>query len=151
MKKNRFVWRILSVILIFILIFLVLFFIIQKQSNYIKIINSNWNLNLPTDMNETFSVDSGASFLGDGIRYHVFEIKSPINNKLNWSTLFLDLKPEIESKSKSILESLEISENYYPDLDEIDKYYYIENDDSSKLYILFNGYLRKIYVIEYIK
>ena len=46
---------------------------IQVNKPYTSIINLNWSIKLPKPYKTIYSTDSGASFHGDGQRYHVFE------------------------------------------------------------------------------
>ena len=48
--------------------------ILKLFPSYASTIKSNWNISLPIKavLTETYEKDSGASFHGDGVRYHVF-------------------------------------------------------------------------------
>lgn len=119
-----------------------------NESKYISIINTNWNINLPKDMKEIYSFDNEQSFLGDGVRYHVFELNSNATIiDLNWNNTFLDVKSSVNN----IIGSLSIPIEYYPDFTQEYKYYYVLEKDSSELYILFNDKSNRIYIIEDIR
>lgn len=59
-------------------------------TDYGQIIRLNWGLILPSDSGytEIYSKDSGASFHGDGIRYHVFdyEEEKAVDTMVEWQT-----------------------------------------------------------------
>ena len=42
-------------------------------TSYASTIEKNWGLRLPDGYREVYSADTGASFHGDGVRYHVFQ------------------------------------------------------------------------------
>ncbi|MCX7883623.1 MAG: hypothetical protein N2448_01105 [Caloramator sp.] len=138
--------RIISIsILLIAVIFLLLF--TQTHKSYTSIINLNWSIKLPKPYKEIYSVESGASFHGDGQRYHVFEYKNKndIENKLNWT----DTKnPDIESKIDTILDSLNVANTNRPDFDKKYKYYFKVKEDNSKIYLIFYDDIGKLYIIE---
>ena len=51
--------------------------ILKLFPSYASTIKSNWDISLPIKavLTETYEKDSGASFHGDGVRYHVFSYK----------------------------------------------------------------------------
>ena len=71
MKKKAIITVTAFVILIAVLSILRLF------PSYASTIKSNWDISLPIKavLTETYEKDSGASFHGDGVRYHVFSYK----------------------------------------------------------------------------
>lgn len=58
------------------------------SSSYADIIEANWDIDLPRDYAEKYAADSGASFHGDGFRYHVFHYDdgNAVNSMFDWST-----------------------------------------------------------------
>lgn len=66
--------KILGVSLLF-LVFLAAaaLFLTTVFGGYERIINLNWNLDLPRSSGCLYETDSGESFHGDGLRYHVLE------------------------------------------------------------------------------
>ena len=71
MKKKA----VLTVTILMVLIVVV--GITRLFPSYASTIKSNWDISLPIKavLTETYEKDSGASFHGDGIRYHVFSYK----------------------------------------------------------------------------
>lgn len=68
-----------------IIILISVFLYIQINKPYTEIININWSIKLPNSYKEIYSIDSGASFHGDGERYHIFEYtkEGDINQTIN--------------------------------------------------------------------
>ena len=46
---------------------------LQTAGDYMRTVNLNWELDLPASQGCLYETDSGASFHGDGERYHVLE------------------------------------------------------------------------------
>ena len=71
MKKKSIITVVACIILIAVLSILKLF------PSYASTIKSNWDVSLPIKavLTETYEKDSGASFHGDGVRYHIFSYK----------------------------------------------------------------------------
>ena len=47
--------------------------LLAALEDYTDVVEKNWDLSLPRSAGEVYSADSGASFQGDGYRYHVLE------------------------------------------------------------------------------
>ena len=83
MKKKR--------ILLAILVALISTWTIYKSiaPSYFSVLETNWGIELPVKAicKEVYSEDTGPSFHGDGIRYHVFSYfkSSEIEKMLPWS------------------------------------------------------------------
>ena len=73
MKRKRIIIT-LSVVAAVLVILFGGIVIRNRLNDYSHILRLNWNLILPSDSgcSEIYSDDSGPSFHGDGIRYHVF-------------------------------------------------------------------------------
>lgn len=56
------------------------------RRGYGEIIRANWDLALPSGYTELYQTDTGESFLGDGVRYHVFgyEDGSALEEAVSW-------------------------------------------------------------------
>lgn len=141
---------VLGSILLVVAIFAVSLYVhISKQINkpYSEIVFMNWNIKLPSQYKEIYSVDSGSSFQGDGPRYHVFQYKNEedINQSLTWVNIKND---EIEILAEKVLNTLNISKEKKPDFENKYKYYIKEKEDSSKIYLIFFIDTKKLYIIE---
>ena len=137
--------------ILLVIALLIVFLYVQITKPYSEIINMNWSIKLPTSYKEIYSVDSGASFHGDGERYHVFEYKNEedINLSLNWKN---NKNVAIESSTEKVLNTLNISKEEMPNFESEYKHYTKEKeDDSSKIYLIFFTDTKKLYVIEDIR
>lgn len=82
---------------------------------YERIIHLNWELSLPRSSGCLYETDSGASFHGDGLRYHVLEYASD-------SGLAEALEKQTEERSPAecpaaeIWEALSVPTDWQPDL-----------------------------------
>ena len=47
--------------------------LLSALEDYTDVLEKNWDLSLPSSDGAVYETDSGASFLGDGYRYHVLE------------------------------------------------------------------------------
>ena len=150
MRKNKIALsNKLIIILIGLLIVIGLFIynFIKEANNYSNIIKSNWKIELSPSYKETYSSDSGPSFLGDGYRYHIFEYKTSndIKDSLDWQTY---KNPSMELDINNILSELKVPNEYLPSFEYEYKHFLKTEDDYSKLYIVFNEKENKIYVVE---
>ncbi|MCD7806178.1 MAG: hypothetical protein LUH19_02425, partial [Lachnospiraceae bacterium] len=62
----------------------------DRMTDYSTTLNINWGFSLPKEAqySEIYCLESEVSFLGDGIRYHVFSCENPepINEMFSWQT-----------------------------------------------------------------
>lgn len=114
---------------------------------YTVVINMNWSIKLPNSYKEIYSKNSGPSFHGDGIRYHILEYKNKgdIALSLHWKD---DKNSEIETSVKNALESLNVPVIYMPNFNSNYKYYLKKKEDSSVIYSIFFPSVRKLYIVE---
>ncbi|MBQ2860796.1 MAG: hypothetical protein IJE80_06490, partial [Peptococcaceae bacterium] len=94
MKTGKILFKIAAyllagVVLAVILPFAVLF-VLNDSPNLADTLEANWQIVLADDAGweEVYRADSGASFHGDGIRYHVivYNDESKIINMADWTT-----------------------------------------------------------------
>jgi hypothetical protein len=135
-----------SILLVIVLLISVISYLIISKP-YTEIIQLNWDIKLPKPCKEIYAVDSGASFHGDGERYHIFEYKNEddINLSLNWEN---SKNIEIELAIKKVLNNLNVSRENMPNFEDNYKYYSKTKKDSSKIYFVFFPNIKKLYVIE---
>lgn len=118
-----------------------------------EVIETNWDVEMPEGAKEIFYKSSGASFLGDGERYSVYECEDDdsIEKSFEWK----------DDKDKFIVEGFEdvihkirsyedgdIPKEYVPNLSGEFLYYYKELEDNSKLYIIHIPKENRIYISE---
>ena len=53
------------------------------SSYYTRTIENNWGVSLPKANEELYSVDSGPSIFGDGLRYHILVYEEEVGKILN--------------------------------------------------------------------
>lgn len=151
MKK---VWKILFVCII-ILGFAAL--VIQDFSKFMTdygtVLRLNWGLSLPSSSHytEIYEADSGPSFHGDGIRYHVFSYtkEKPIEKMISWQSEEQKTKWH-SSYSKAVsawLDQLAVPEDQLPDFTQC-SYWYHSKEDFSEIILLWEKEQERLYVVE---
>ena len=148
MKKKR--------ILLVVLVTLISVWTIYKSivPPYASVLEANWGVELPIKAlcKEVYKADTGPSFHGDGIRYHVFSYRYEdyIDLMFAWSgnlenkTLFYRSYSEA---SDIWLDELDIPEEQYPDYDACFCWYKSEHDNSEIL-IFWNPEINRLYIVE---
>lgn len=156
LKKSKVLWGELMkkslkgsviILLIIILSSVTAFIFIKNNEPYTKIINMNWSIKLPSSYKEIYSIDSGASFQGDGQRYHIlkYDGEDDLNLALNWEN---NKNEYMETSVQKVLNTLNVSKGNMPDFQDNYKYYTKILKDNSKIYLIFFTDTKKLYVIE---
>ncbi|MCD7805518.1 MAG: hypothetical protein LUH03_10345 [Oscillospiraceae bacterium] len=116
------------------------------NETYCDVIENNWGIVIPTDegYSEEVSADSGASFHGDGTRYHVmyFDDAERISVLLGWSD---EIPESYIEYSERLLDELDI--NYRPDYESC-VFYTQTKSDGSVILIFWDEDLQEMYVVE---
>ena len=144
MKKKTIIIVIIS---IFLLIAAISFIKqIKSGTSYLNTIKLNWNISLPNNCKEIYHVDSGASFHGDGERYHVFRYDADITLDAPISKL----KASVYDRESvlNILSKLKAEKEFYPDFDSITHGVVLKQNDTSTLYLYYSTLQRILYVTE---
>ena len=148
MKKKR--------ILLVVLVTLISVWTIYKSivPSYASVLQANWGVELPIKAlcKEVYKADTGPSFHGDGIRYHVFTYRYEdyIDLMFAWSgnleneTLFYQSYSEA---SDIWLDELDIPMEQYPDYDACFCWYKSEHDNS-EIIIFWNPEINRLYIVE---
>ena len=148
MKKKR--------ILLVVLVTLISVWTIYKSivPPYASVLEANWGVELPIKAlcKEVYKADTGPSFHGDGIRYHVFTYRYEdyIDLMFAWSgnleneTLFYQSYSEA---SDIWLDELDIPMEQYPDYDACFCWYKSEHDNS-EIIIFWNPQINRLYIVE---
>lgn len=157
MKKKK--------ILILIVIVLVSAWTIYRAiiPSYSSVLEANWGIELSIKAlcKEVYEADTGPSFHGDGIRYHVFRFtnSSEIEKMLPWSDVngktFAWSQTEGEEKryqtyreaSDLWLGELEIQQEQYPNYDAC-FCWYKNAHDNSEIIIFWNPEINRLYIVE---
>ena len=148
MKKKR--------ILLVVLVTLISVWTIYKSivPSYASVLEANWGVELPIKAlcKEVYKADTGPSFHGDGIRYHVFtyHYEDYIDPMFAWSgnleneTLFYQSYSEA---SDIWLDELDIPMEQYPDYDACFCWYKSEHDNSEIIFF-WNPEINRLYIVE---
>lgn len=148
MKKKK--------ILLLIVIVLVSVWTIYRAiiPSYSSVLEANWGIELPTKAlcKEVYEADTGPSFHGDGVRYHVFSYryKDYIDLMFAWSGNLENKTLFYESYSKAVdiwLGELGIPQEQYPDYDSCFCWYKAEHDNSEMI-IFWNPDINRLYIVE---
>ena len=117
-------------------------------------LEANWGFELPVKAlcKEVYSEDTGPSFHGDGIRYHVFSYRYEdyIDLMFAWSgnlenrTLFYQ---SYSDAADMWLGELGIPQKQYPDYDACFCWYKNERDNS-EIIIFWNPEINRLYIVE---
>ncbi|WP_160687736.1 hypothetical protein [Clostridium sp. C2-6-12] len=144
MKK---LFKIIGVFLLVVIILISVFLYVQINKPYTEIIDINWSIKLPDTYKEIYSMESEASFHGDGERYHIFQYakESDINESVNWEN---NKNKSIETQIDKVLSMFNVPQENMPNFQNNYKYYTIGKDDNSKIYLILTTDTKKLYVIE---
>jgi len=122
-------------------------------SDYSNVLKINWGFSLPQESCylNIYSQSSGASFTGDGIRYHVFSCENidSIDKMFVWQ---LTEQETIYHSSYSTavdewLDKINVPPRERPDYGDC-SYWYQSQDDNSEIIIFWNIDQGKLYVVE---
>lgn len=125
--------------------FVIVFFLICILSGCVSsaiLLERNWNIDLPSDIEEIYYIDSGDSFHGDGYRYSIFSCKKPEviwereNTVFNYKEFLDDVYKELPVPEEKKVNLFECS------------YYYQIAEDGSKLLLMYDNECMRLYSIE---
>ena len=148
MKKKK--------ILLVIIVVLVTVWTIYRAiiPSYSSVLEANWDIELPVKAlcKEVYSEDTGPSFHGDGIRYHVFSYRYEdyIDLMFAWSGNLENRTLFYQSYSEAAdiwLGELGIPQEQYPDYDSCFCWYKNEYDNS-EIIIFWNPEINRLYIVE---
>lgn len=127
--------------------------ILKLFPSYASTIKSNWDISLPIKavLTETYEKDSGASFHGDGVRYHVFSYKyedyidlmfawTPNEHKTNFY-------PTTREATEAWLDEIDVPADERPDYSKCYSWSKSQ-DDNSEIIFLCDNELNKLYIVE---
>lgn len=121
--------------------------------DYSSVIKANWKLTFPSDAKytEIYSKDSGPSFHGDGVRYHIFSYKKaePVREMFSWQQTEEKTRhhDSYSDAAEEWLDELEIPQKERPDYEKC-FYWYKIKEDYSEIIIFWNEDQKKLYVVE---
>ena len=127
--------------------------ILKLFPSYASTIKSNWDVSLPIKavLTETYEKDSGASFHGDGIQYHVFSYKyedyidlmfawTPNEHKTNFY-------PTTREAAEAWLDEIDVPADERPDYSKCCSWSKSQ-DDNSEIIIFWDNELNKLFIVE---
>lgn len=151
MKSKK---RIVTIVLICIIVLGVSMFYMWKHfTNYNTALKANWEISIPyqAQFTEIYKKDSGSTFHGDGIRYHVFTYKDStyISQMLDWEseekeTIFYG---NYSNAVNALLDTIDVPSEYRPNCTNC-LFWYNSHDDNSEIIILWDKDNYTIYVVE---
>lgn len=147
MVKNRIVAKIMTVLVV------VLTGILSgcASDDYSATLKANWGFLLPAkaECTELYSKDSGASFLGDGVRYHIFSCEEGkyIDTFFSWKSTEEGMENHYPDQVTEWLEEIEVPVEKLPDFSKC-RYWYQSKEDGSEIVLLWNSEENVLYVAE---
>jgi len=130
-----------------------LFHIWHSFTDYSRILHANWGFTWPTaaHCSEIYQKDSGASFQGDGIRYHVFSCKESTSidqlfewqseqNETNYHDSFVDAVDDW-------LDEIEVPLAQRPDYNAC-LFWYESQADGSEIIVFWDQNKHNLYTVE---
>lgn len=119
---------------------------------YADCMNRNWHLNLPETDVEIYVKNSGASFTGDGIRYHILQYDEEsadiILKSFDWEAG--ELNSELADKMEEWLDSIDVPLEDRPKQNEWKHTTLLRKEDTrDHLIMFFDEDTNQLYVVEY--
>lgn len=143
-------------IIIIVLICVVLLLSIigwQVMNDYSRVLMANWGFELPAHARcrELYTKDSGPSFHGDGIRYHVFsyQYEDFIDTMFVWTgndhaTLY---SGSLSEAAETWLDEIDVPEAWRPDYANC-LYRYRSQEDNSEIVVFWYAEENRLYIVE---
>ena len=131
------------------LLVLLVLMIFWGSEDYTRLIRLNWELDLPASESCLYETDSGASFGGDGERYHVLAYVDDSGLEEALEREAEPLAPAEEAVT-AILDGLSVPADQRPDFSDCRGFTAAHpTDDRNRLYLLVNSAGTRLYVVEY--
>ena len=156
--------------LLYVIVFIAVFSLLvfgsfskPDDTSYFPVLKSNWGIALPENAGWSivYEKDTGPSFHGDGIRYHVYsyDTDNTVSNMLPWlpdegNTLSWEQVNGGEKRYHTYTEDitlwltqLEVPETEQPVFQGA-LYWYDNHEDHSQIMIVWNPHLSRLYIVE---
>ena len=142
-------WKMIGGLLtLLVLLVLLVLMIFLGSEDYTQIIRLNWKLDLPASESCLYETDSGASFGGDGERYHVLAYVDDSGLEEALEREAEPLAPAEEAVT-AILDGLSVPADQRPDFSDCRGFTAAHpTDDRNRLYLLVNSAGTRLYVVE---
>jgi len=157
MKTSKILFKIAIYLLAGIVLTVILPFtvwaILHDSPDLADTLEANWQIVLADDAGweEVYRADSGASFHGDGIRYHVivYNDESKIINMADWTTHEGTTRwyNTYRESADAWLGDINVDVAQYPQYDD-SVYYYQQKSDGSEIIMFWNADEDKVYVVQ---
>ena len=132
-----------------VLLVLLVLMIFLGSEDYTQIIRLNWELDLPASESCLYETDSGASFGGDGERYHVLAYVDDSGLEEALEREAEPLAPAEEAVT-AILDGLSVPADQRPDFSDCRWFTAFRSEDArDDLYLLLNSAGTRLYVVEF--
>lgn len=151
MRNKRHRWILIAFLVIGILYVAYQAFV---WTRYVHVIKLNWNIEFPIwGCREIYNIDSGPSFHGDGMRYHIFQCsdREDIWGAVPWTEQEGQNRHGESFRAVTVewLDVLEVPIEYRPNYPVSDYYFYYDiQSDNSEIVIYFDEEEIKLYIIE---
>lgn len=144
-----------TILILLIVITLIAVAVVWKiaPSSYSGTLEANWGISLPFKAlcTQVYEKDSGSSFHGDGIRYHVFSYENEdyIDLMFAWdgtenNTIY---HGSYHEAATYWLDEIDVPSDQRPDYENC-SYKYKTQDDNSELIIFWDNDLNRLYIVE---
>ena len=155
MKMAKILFKIAAYLLAGIVLTVILPFtawvILLDSPDLADTLESNWGIILSdeSDWEELYHADSGASFHGDGERYHIvtYEREDSIETMVAWSNEDQQLNKSYSDLMEAWLSYTDAEQDKYPIYDGC-MYWYQQDSDGSEIIMCWNKAEYKIYIAE---
>lgn len=139
--------KILAIVLLIVILLFLGAHIVGKHffSGDTRIYESNWNIDIPSGLNEEYSKKDKQDFQGDGYRYTVFSVKK--SNKFFKDGFSSQKNTKLESDINQILVKLNVNNSNKPDFAQKYTWKLLKEYDNS-LYIVYYAQEQKAYFIQ---
>ena len=146
MTKSGKIRIIVSAVSILLFIFIIIPFILQPNSKRwkVNVIEKNWNISIPKEIDVLYYNQSGFSFFGDGNYYTVAKIESNLDLE-DFKLVDDDLQFEIESWYK--YSHLDISQEYMFSFTD-NLYGQVQKKKDDKCILLYDLELKLLFVLQ---
>lgn len=149
MAEGESMWKLMGGLLALpVLLVLSVLMIFWGSGDYVRTVQLNWELELPASEGCLYETDSGASFSGDGERYHVLAYADDSGLE---ETLTEEATPvrSAEVPVTEILDLLAVPADQRPDFSDCRGFTAAHpTDERNRLYLLVNSAGTRLYVVE---
>ena len=134
-------------------VFLLVAICVPKAPSYSVAIEANWGISLPYKAlcSQVYAKDSGPSFLGDGVRYHVFEYKYEdyIDLMFAWSAAEHETLhyASVSEAADTWLDEIEVPDDMRPDYDACGSWHR-SKEDNSEIIFFWDSERNLLHVVE---